>query len=159
MASRTTNASIEKLRERHAAEQAARLAQQRAEAAAVDLVGAAGAAVEAVRSRRADALAALDAEVVTVERGHEVALTVLAMLLGDDEAAASIAGVDVTAIRTARRRAPREEVDAAVKAVRSARPSGRRRGGRPDGRRVSAAEPSTAVDDTQAGVAEPVPAG
>ncbi|SRR6266545_5245069 len=156
MASRTTNSSIEKLRERHAAEQAARLAQQRAEAAAVDLVGVAGVAVEAARSRRAAALAALDAEVVNAERGHDVALTVLAVLLGDDEAAASIAEVDVTAVRTARRRAPRDEVDAQVTAVRTV--PARRRVGRPATRRQSNAEPSEPVEPGPRIVAEPLSA-
>lgn len=126
MASRTMNDSIRALRERHAQAQAALQAQQRAEQSAMELVATAAGAVAAARDRRAAALAQLDAAVVDAERDQEVALAVLAVFLGDDEAAATVAGVDLTAVRTARRRAPRELVDATIARVRDS--SGRRRG-------------------------------
>ena len=90
------------------------------------LVTAAAAGVEVARERRAARLAVLDQAVTDAHVAHEVALAVLAAVLGNDETAAAVAGVDVPAVRGARRRAPADRVDGEVAAVMeaAARPRG-----------------------------------
>lgn len=99
---RTTNEQVERLRER-----------QRRERAALDAVTAAQSAVGAAQQRRQAAVLELDRAVVKAEQGLDVALSVLVSLMPEEETAA-IAGVDVAAIRAARKRVGPQEARTAL---------------------------------------------
>jgi hypothetical protein len=102
MASKLGNDRIDALRGR-----------QRRERNAVMAVAAAQAAIEVAAAHRADVLVKLDAAVVKSEHGLDVALAVLASLMPDD-ATAEIVGVEVAAVRAARKRVGAAELSHAV---------------------------------------------
>jgi hypothetical protein len=141
MASKSTNRVTEALKARH-----------QAEAKAVDAAAVAEAAANAAAGRRAAALERLDADVAQAEQAHDVAVTVVVTLMTED-VAASVLGADLVHVRAARRRAPVDEVQAAVQALTAAVPQARRpdrpRRGRPPTRKPSGVGDGTArtVDD------------
>ncbi|GAA3250787.1 hypothetical protein ACFO1B_44020 [Dactylosporangium siamense] len=112
MASRGVNTAVARLREVQAA-------QRRAAA----VVGRRQADVSAVAERRAAVLAQLGQEATETRAALDVALVVLADLVGDATAAGT-ADVPVTEVRAARRRADRDAVRAADAAVREGGPRG-----------------------------------
>ncbi|GAA4259829.1 hypothetical protein [Dactylosporangium darangshiense] len=112
MASRGVNAAVARLREVQAA-------QRRAAA----VVGRRQADVSAVVERRAVVLAQLGQEEAEARAALDVALVVLADLVGDATAAGT-ADVPVSEVRAARRRADRGAVRAAGAAVREGWPRG-----------------------------------
>ncbi|MEV6925516.1 hypothetical protein AB0M46_13600 [Dactylosporangium sp. NPDC051485] len=120
MAGVGTNAAVQRLRDRQAAQ-----------LRAVDAFEAAAGRVLASQERRAAAVARLDATVAAAGTDRDVALVVLADLVGDD-AAAEVTGVPVAEVRIARRRAEVDAVRAGVAAVRQA-PGRSGRGRRPGG--------------------------
>jgi hypothetical protein len=114
MASRGTNDVARRLQQRQAAARRAATA-----------VGRAAAAVSAVEERRAALLEQLSADAVSARSGLDVALVVLADLVGED-GASEVADAPVSEIRAARRRADGAAVREAAAAVRQ-RPAGRAR--------------------------------
>jgi hypothetical protein len=149
MASKSTNRVTEALKARH-----------QAEAKAVDAAAVAEAAANAAAGRRAVALERLDTDVVRAEQAHDVAVSVVVTLMTED-VAASVLGADLVHVRAARRRAPVDEVQAAVQALTAAVPQARRpdrpRRGRPPARKaagVGGGAARTAVDGAGASVAE-----
>jgi hypothetical protein len=141
VASQAMNDRIRALRAQQAQALNELLTQQRAEQTAVRMVAGAAAAVAEAKERRAAGLAKLDAAVAGAEREHDVAVAVLAVLLGDDDTAASVVGVELAAVRAARRRASRELVDASVEWVREGRVR-RRAAGRAGGAVATPVEPA-----------------
>jgi hypothetical protein len=123
MASKSTNRVTEALKARH-----------QAETRAVDAAAAAEAAANAAAGRRAAALERLDADVAQAAQAHDIAVTAVAALMTED-VAASVLGADLVDIRAARRRAPVDEVQAAVQTLTAHAPQARRpdrpRRGRP----------------------------
>jgi hypothetical protein len=115
-----TNSAIEALERRHTAERAALKA-------ATD----AGAVVRRAQERRAVELARLDEVVVETERGADVALAVLASLMGPDVAAV-LTEETVARVRLGQQRALVEDVNARVGELTDGAPVVRRRG-RPPG--------------------------
>ena len=120
MASKGTNKAIEALDRRHEAERAALKAATEA-----------GAAVRRAQDRRAAELARLDAVVVEAEQGADVALAVLASLMGP-EVAAVLTEETVARVRLGQQRALVEDVNARVGELTVGAPVVRRRG-RPRG--------------------------
>ncbi|MEV6923994.1 hypothetical protein AB0M46_05700 [Dactylosporangium sp. NPDC051485] len=112
MASRGVNAAVARLRE-----------VQSAQRRAAGVVGRAQADVSAVVARRVAVLAKLGADEADARAALDVALVVLADLVGDGTAAAT-ADVPVVEVRAARRRADRAAVRAAAAVVRDVRPRG-----------------------------------
>ncbi|MGI5238660.1 hypothetical protein [Dactylosporangium sp. CA-139066] len=98
---------------------AAQAAQRRAAA----MVGRAQDEVSALAARRADVLARLGREEAAARGGFDVALVVLAGLVGDAVAALT-ADVPEAEVRAARRRADGDAVAVLAAAVREGRPGG-----------------------------------
>ncbi len=149
MASKSTNRVTEALKARH-----------QAETRAVDAAAVAEAAANAAAGRRTAALERLDADVAQAAQAHDIAVTTVAALMTED-VAASVLGADLVEIRAARRRAPVDEVQAAVRALTADAPQARRpdrpRRGRPPTRKtagVGDGAAPTVVDGAGASVAE-----
>ncbi len=109
MASRSVNDAVARLR-----------AMQRAQGRALRLVGRALADVSAVSERRSVVLAQLGADESAARAGLDVALVVLADVVGDG-AAAALTVLSQAEVRAARRRADRGAVVALAAAVREGR--------------------------------------
>lgn len=142
MASDSTNAAIDQMRRRHAAQESALRA-----------VTVARGAVEKAQDRRATELERLDAAVSEAQGGHDAALAVLAELVPAAEVA-GYAGESVARVREAQKRADAAVVSARVAELTEGLPK-RRGPGRPrkSGRAAStAAEPARVADAPLGGV-------
>ena len=112
--------------------------QQAAERDALKAAGTAGAAVQRAQERRAVELERLDQNVTDAERGADLALAVLAALVGADRSA-RLTGETLARLRLAQQRASVEDVGKRVQELtgddpaQPAEPAARRRG-RPPGR-------------------------
>lgn len=127
MASAGTNAAVRRLHDR-----------QSAQLRAVRGLEVAAGRVTAAQERRAVVVAELDAAVAAARAGRDVAVAVLADLLGED-GAAEVTDVAVADVRAARRRADPAAVRAATEAAHRPERRGRQRAGESPGGRPSAA--------------------